>query len=281
MINIVCVKIGTKYESIYANTLYRMCLDNISLPFRFFCYTDDPTGLDSNIKTIPFIDHGIKQIVFNKLFLLSDKFASWIGNDPTFFFDLDIVIKSNIDDFINRSKATPSFKVINAVWKSLTKKDTAPPYLDHTINSSCMFWVPGTTNHIWNSFSVQQEPLQKTYWRGMDGFLFYRHNIRGGLPEDCFYSFLYDIDRKIKRIITSPEEYTKVKASIPIVLFNGPTTQEDIDTFIKNNYKSDYLRFEETFGSSLERRKEIQKEINDDMDRRQLSMSSTISSHIP
>jgi hypothetical protein len=281
MINIVCVKIGTKYESIYANTLYRMCADNISQPFNFFCYTDNPDGLDPNIRTLPFINHDIKQIVFNKLFLLSDQFASWIGNDPTFFFDLDVVIKSNIDGFINRSKATDTFKVINAVWKTLTKEDTLPPYLDHTVNSSCMFWVPGTTDYIWNSFFTQKEALQKIYWRGMDGFLFYEHNIRGGLPEDSFYSFLYDIDRKIKRIITSPEEYKKVKASIPIVLFNGPTTQEDIDTFIKNNYESDYLRFGETFVSSLERKKEIQREIDEDMKLRQLSMSSHISSHIP
>jgi hypothetical protein len=254
---------------------------NISQQFRFFCYTDDVAGLDPSIIPIQFVDHGLDIIVFNKLFLLSDQFAAHIGEHPTFFFDLDIVIKNNIDSLIDRSKHSPDFKVINAVWKSLKKEDTFPPYLDHTVNSSCMFWTPYTTNHIWDSFLAKKQQFQQTYWRGMDGFLFYEHNIRGGLPEDGFYSYLYDIDRKVKRIITNPEEYKKVKASIPIVLFNGPTTQEDIDCFINNNYESDYLRFEETFSSSPERRKEIQKEINDDMQKRQLSMSSHISSHIP
>lgn len=281
MINIVCVKIGLKYDSIYANRLYGMCSTHIKQPFNFFCYTDDPKSLHPDIKTIPFIDYGLDQIVFNKLFLLSDDFVQFIGTSPTFFFDLDVVIKSNIDELINQAKSTPNFKVINAVWKSLSKKDTEPPYLDHTINSSCMFWVPGTTDIFWSSFIEHKQQMQKVYWRGMDGFLFYEHNIRGGLPENGFYSFLYDIDRKIKRILSSPEEYKQVKAAIPIVLFNGPTTQEDIDKFVKNNYEHDPLYFEESFYATPERRKELQRLIDHESQQRQLSISSIMSSHIP
>jgi hypothetical protein len=270
MINIVCVKIGSKYGSIYANKLHGMCSAFVSQPFKFFCYTDDPVGLHPEIKVIPYVDFDLHPIVFNKLFLLSDEFALKINNNPTFFFDLDIVIKKNIDGFINRSKETSTFKTINAVWKSLRRKDIEPPYLDHTINSSCMFWIPGTTNHLWSSFIENKQAFLKKYWRGMDGFLFYEHKIRGGLPEDCFYSFLYDIDRKVKRIMSSPEEYEVYKDSVPIVLFNGPTTQEDIDDFVSNGYKSYYSRFEEAFNGTTEQREDIRKEIGRDMLLRQL-----------
>ena len=270
MINIVCVKIGTKYDSSYANRLFEMCRSNITTPFKFICYTDDNRDLHPEITAIPYVDNNIKVIVFNKLYLLSDEFASLLPNtDPCVFFDLDMVIKSNIDAFIAKARSYDgAVRVINAVWKRYYKKDFGPPIFDHTINSSCMVWKPYKNNHIWKRFNDNKQYYQDVYHRGMDCFLYYECRIRGGLPEDMFYSYLLGIDRKVYRVISSPEDYQKIRRSTPIVLFNGPTTDDDIQQFIESGYEKEYVNFAEFFYASKEQRDALNKAIEDDFNQR-------------
>ena len=47
--NVVCVKYGTKYGPEYVNRLYQGVKDNLTLPFRFICFTENREGLDQNI----------------------------------------------------------------------------------------------------------------------------------------------------------------------------------------------------------------------------------------
>ena len=72
MINIICVKWGTKYTSIHVNRLYHMLKKNLTMPFNFYCYTDNPEDLSCNIIYMP--DDGLemwwpKLRMFEKLFL--------------------------------------------------------------------------------------------------------------------------------------------------------------------------------------------------------------------
>jgi hypothetical protein len=46
MIEVVCVKYGTKYGADYVNKLYEGIEKNLTLPHRFSCFTEDSTGLD-------------------------------------------------------------------------------------------------------------------------------------------------------------------------------------------------------------------------------------------
>ena len=49
-----CVKFGTKYGADYVNKLYNGVVRNLkSVNFTFFCLTEDPSGLDEGVKTIP------------------------------------------------------------------------------------------------------------------------------------------------------------------------------------------------------------------------------------
>ena len=49
---VVCVKYGKKYGSDYVNKLYKGVKQNLNLPHKFICFTDDSKGLDNEIKTI-------------------------------------------------------------------------------------------------------------------------------------------------------------------------------------------------------------------------------------
>lgn len=259
MINIFCVKIGTKYNSKYANKLYEQCKKHITHPFKFFCYTDDPDGLLADITTIPMVDNSIDVIVFNKLYLLSNEFTQLVGNTNTcLFFDLDIVFKSNIDELVDAAHCYDgSVRVINAVWKKYERKDVGPPRYDHNINSSCIAWKPGKNDHIWQRFANNKRHFQNIYARGMDCFLAYEFKIQGGLPEHLFYSYLHGVDRKIYRMAASTEDYHTERMKIPIVLFNGPTFPEDIEEFIESGFTKEYTSYDEFMKADEQTREKI------------------------
>ena len=41
MVNILCVHWGNKYNGTYVNRLYRMVSKNLTLPFNFYCYSNN------------------------------------------------------------------------------------------------------------------------------------------------------------------------------------------------------------------------------------------------
>jgi hypothetical protein len=102
MINVVCVKWGTLYNSDYVNRLYGMVRRNLTIPFDFYCITDDPTNIRPEviIKECP-IDwlHDVgsnenqwyKECMFLKEFLPQRK---------TLYFDLDVVIVSSLEPLL-------------------------------------------------------------------------------------------------------------------------------------------------------------------------------------
>ncbi|MBN8763515.1 MAG: hypothetical protein J0I63_09885, partial [Thiobacillus sp.] len=53
-VNVLCLKWGTRYGAHYVNRLYRGVGRNLSRPFRFFCCTEDASGLDAGVEIIPF-----------------------------------------------------------------------------------------------------------------------------------------------------------------------------------------------------------------------------------
>ena len=73
MVNIICVKWGNKYNSDITNRLYKMVSRNISIPFNFYCYTENSSGLNKNINIIPIPDNYL-EIYWNKLAMFQKDF---------------------------------------------------------------------------------------------------------------------------------------------------------------------------------------------------------------
>jgi hypothetical protein len=55
VVNVLCMKWGTKYPADYVNTLYSMVARNLTREFRFVCLTEDATGLHDQVEvfTLP------------------------------------------------------------------------------------------------------------------------------------------------------------------------------------------------------------------------------------
>ena len=68
MINVICVKWGTKYSASDVNRLKRNVEKYLTIPHKFICYTEDPTDLECDTISIP-PDNDL-EVWWNKLAML-------------------------------------------------------------------------------------------------------------------------------------------------------------------------------------------------------------------
>jgi len=93
--NIVCIKHGDKYSPDYVNKLFHMVERNLSLPYRFICLTENPTGLDAEIEVSPILTKNLNDSYIK--FGLFEKHLHDITGE-VLFLDLDMVIINPIDE---------------------------------------------------------------------------------------------------------------------------------------------------------------------------------------
>jgi len=100
-INIICMKWGNKFPAEYVNKLYAMVEKNLTIPFRFVCFTENGNGVRSEveIQALPELklSDNIPERGWRKLTVFAENFGGLSGQ--TLFLDLDVVIVDNMDDF--------------------------------------------------------------------------------------------------------------------------------------------------------------------------------------
>jgi hypothetical protein len=101
IVNIICMKWGDKFSPSYVNKLYGMVSRNLSLPFRFICFTDNSNNIrhEVEIQPLPNLDlpANAPERGWRKLTVFKEGFGGLSGK--TLFLDLDVVIVDKIDDF--------------------------------------------------------------------------------------------------------------------------------------------------------------------------------------
>ena len=91
---IACLKHGNKYSADYVNTLFRMCKRNMTLPFEFVCFTENPQDLDKDIRVEALPAHrGLQGWWYKPMFFNPDL----VLQGTVLFIDLDVIIFKNID----------------------------------------------------------------------------------------------------------------------------------------------------------------------------------------
>ena len=135
-------------------------------------------------------------------------FCEWFDNQlpdcTRVYFDLDIVIKDNIDHVLECDNK--DLTLIDAEWRE--KHSWGFPMFHHHFNSSCMVWQTPNTRAIWDHFIKDPEFFMNKYRWGMDSFLFYEYKNAGvtinTFPSRLFYSFMYGVDF-MENILHDPE----------------------------------------------------------------------------
>jgi len=106
MNNVVCLKVGDKYDSDFVNKLYRACKRNLSIDYKFYCFTDDSSYLDGDmdVHDLPVNDHPNIKGWWWKTYL--HKEGLFDEKDTNLYIDLDMVIVDNIDKFFTHEPSS-------------------------------------------------------------------------------------------------------------------------------------------------------------------------------
>jgi len=169
MINIVCVKYGTKYDHTYPNRLYQMVKYNCSFPFIFYCMTDNTDYLNPYIETININKSYDLDSYWWKLTIFDNIYAF---DAPTIFFDLDVILQNNIDYFFTElydpEKITIPF--IGAYPRELDAYPDSPT----EVNSSIMIFKPSKMISVKEDF-LDDVDFNIIKYRGVCRYLWANH----------------------------------------------------------------------------------------------------------
>jgi len=103
--NVLCMKWGSKFDASYVNRLYAMVRERLQRPHRFVCLTDDATGIDPGVETLPLPEVGwddepdINLHGWRKVGLMAPQIGDLQGT--ALFLDLDVVIVDALDPFFD------------------------------------------------------------------------------------------------------------------------------------------------------------------------------------
>lgn len=196
------------YNAGHVNALQNMIKANLTIPHRFVCVTDMPKGI--NCQTIVLWDDpkvpGIpahKPNCYKRLLAFSQEIEQVFGK-RFISFDLDVVIRGNIDDIIGREG---DFRIL---------KGAASPY-----NGSMWMMDTGARKEIWEEFDPLMSPEQarkakmpsgKHYYGSDQAWISYRlKDEKTWSEKDGVYQYWNGLHK------TAP----KLPSNAKIIFFNG------------------------------------------------------------
>ena len=151
--NIITLKWGSRYGVEYVNKLHRAVSRQLTPPFRFVCFTDDPAGLDPGIShfPIPEIDLPASASVtgWRKLCLFRRDLPI---AGPSLFLDLDLLIAGQLDPFF---EFEPDRIAIIKNWVHWRKEWFGR--LPRIGNSSVFRFEANQCGFVWDQFHQEKE----------------------------------------------------------------------------------------------------------------------------
>lgn len=141
-VNVICIKWGTAYDAEYVNKLQNMVVRNSSYEINFYCFTDDSEGFNADIivKPLPVLNttkEYQEKYAYRKEAGLCDDELGGLKGERVFFFDLDVVIISNLDELFDYP-ADDQFCIIDD-WNSKGH---------HIGQATCYSWVVGRLGFV-------------------------------------------------------------------------------------------------------------------------------------
>lgn len=149
--NILTLKIGNRYSSDYVNKLYHGLIRNSIVDFNFYCYTEDPSGLDKNISVIPLKE---RNDVLKQWYKIDFHYMPWIEG-KCLILDIDYIIINNVDDILTWDLPAEYFGCNYRWWSRLT-------YFC-AINGGFQMFYQGDTKHLYDRFYKDPEYWQRYY----------------------------------------------------------------------------------------------------------------------
>jgi hypothetical protein len=159
MVTAVCLKWGNKYGPEYVNKLYGSVKRNLTIPFRFVCVTEDSTGFNPEIETLPLRTEGmpVNMRHFQGWWFKLDLFRSDNGlTGKIFYIDLDTIITGNIDHCVTSASG---FVTLRDFYRGYPARGDQLP----EVGSGLLSWQAGQHQNLYDDFMLNMDDNMKKY----------------------------------------------------------------------------------------------------------------------
>lgn len=213
MVNVLCMKWGTRYGAEYVNHLANGVRRHLSLPHRFVCFTEDPTGIQKDVEVRPlpveFPRGAGPERYWNKLGIFADPLADIQGR--VLCLDLDVVLVGSIDCFFTHPG--PCF-IIKEFSKRAGPKEG---------NMSVCGFDAGALGHVLENYRRDPAAVQASYW-------FDQHYVSAQVPGLDFWPESWCRSFKKHCVAPAPRCYfetPRIPEDARIVVFHGHPNPPD------------------------------------------------------
>ena len=231
---VLCLKHGTKYSSEYVNRLYNMVKRNCTLNFEFICLTDDPNGINKDIKILS-LPGGLsgwwcKPYIFSKDLPI---------NGTVLYMDLDVVVASNIDKLFTYQPGhwctiRDFTRVMRPKWQKY--------------NSSIVRFRTGELDFVWTEFEKDKVGVQRRFHGDQDWLHEVTHKRRGAVlyPDSWIQSWKWEVRKtkdfapggvKGKRKLKTIEDVTPRVECCVCVFHGDPNPENCEDPWVVDNWR--------------------------------------------
>ena len=227
-VNVICIKWGTAYEAEYVNKLYNMVKRNSSYEIDFHCFTENAEGLDKAIKVhpLPVLNTESEyqtKYAYRKEAALCDDSLGGLQGERVFFFDLDVVIVSELDELFDYPE-DERFYIIKD-WNSKNER---------VGQASCYSWVVGTLGYIKEYYEAHPKEVVDKYFTASQEYLsdkvIEKYGSLNFWPENWFASFRFHCMPKfgpVRHFVTP--KIPKNRTGLKVIVFHGmPNPKEAI-----------------------------------------------------
>ena len=198
---ILCVKWGTKYDD-YVEKLKSQIEKNCSVPFNFYCITDNPTK-EYDILCPNFWDkyYRPKQFwAYRKLYIFNEDLFPEIQGNKFLYLDLDILIHQDLKYFFDLEMSKPY--IVKGYWNNIKNcKKNYGKIMSTPLNSSVVRWNRGQLKPIYDHVTKNSEVIFFTY-RTIDNY--YNH----------FFYNMWEENESFFNVYTKGDVYSWYKGNI-------------------------------------------------------------------
>lgn len=230
---ILCLKHGTKYSSDYVNKLYNMVMRNTTLNVKFACLTEDTTGLDKNIITIPLPSNltgwWCKPYMFTKDLPIKGTIL---------YLDLDVVIANNIDKLLTYQPGR---------WCTIRDFTRVMRPGWNKYNSSVVRFETGQLDFVWEEYRKDPKEIQKRFFGDQDYLWEATKSQQARLyPDTWIMSWKWEIRKsrefapggtKGNRRLKDIENVTPKPETCICVFHGDPNPEHCDDPWVVDNWK--------------------------------------------
>ena len=231
---ILCVKWGEKYN-LYVDKLKKQIEKNCSIPYNFYCLTDNP----KEEYDIPLPTFWNKNYIptrfwaYRKCYMFNEELFPQIKGNKFLYLDLDILIHQDLKYFFDLEMSKPY--IVRGWWKDINiSKQNFGQIISTPLNSSVVRWNKNQLKPIYNFIEKNNDVVFFSY-KTIDNFF-----------GQNFYN-IWEEDKSFFKAFPKKDVYSWYKGNIFPMDMHTRTLRPDHKICLFNNSAENNETFEHMY----------------------------------